>query len=40
MTLGQAAGTAAALAREEKVRMRDVDAAKLRAALTADGVIL
>jgi hypothetical protein len=40
MTLGQAAGTAAALAREEKVRVRGVDAAKLRAALKADGVIL
>jgi len=40
MTLGQAAGTAAALAREEKVRVRDVDAAKLRAALITDGVVL
>jgi glycine/D-amino acid oxidase-like deaminating enzyme len=40
MTLGQAAGTAAAIAREEDVRVRDVDTAKLRAALTADGVIL
>ena len=40
MTLGQAAGTAAALAREESVRVRDVDSAKLRDALRADGVIL
>ncbi len=40
MTLGQAAGTAAALARDEKVSVRDVDTAKLRAALKADGVIL
>lgn len=40
MTLGQAAGTAAALAREESVRVRDVDSAKLRDALKADGVIL
>jgi len=40
MTLGQAAGTAAALAGEEKVRVREVDAAKLRSALKADGVIL
>lgn len=40
MTLGQAAGTAAALAHAEGVRLRDVDATKLRAALTADGVIV
>ncbi|HEV2261588.1 MAG TPA: FAD-dependent oxidoreductase [Candidatus Rubrimentiphilum sp.] len=40
MTLGQAAGTAAALAHAERVRLRDVDATKLRAALTADGVIV
>lgn len=40
MTLGQAAGTAAALAREEKVRVRDVDVVKLRDALKAGGVIL
>jgi len=40
MTLGQAAGTAAALAQKEGVRLRDVDAKELRSVLTADGVIL
>ncbi|HET9391938.1 MAG TPA: FAD-dependent oxidoreductase [Candidatus Rubrimentiphilum sp.] len=40
MTLGQAAGTAAALAQKESVRLRDVDSKELRAALVADGVIL
>jgi len=40
MTLGQAAGTAAALARQEDVRVRDVDTSKLRDALKSDGVIL
>ena len=40
MTLGQAAGTAAALALQEHVRVRDVNAAKLREALQADGAIV
>ncbi len=40
MTLGQAAGTAAALAQKDRVQLRNLDTAKLRAALTADGVIL
>jgi hypothetical protein len=40
MTLGQAAGTAAALAQKEGVRLRDVESKELRSALTADGVIL
>ena len=40
MTLGQAAGTAAALAKETGVRVGDVDAERLRAALIADGVDL
>jgi len=40
MTLGQAAGTAAALAMQEDVRGRDVNIAKLRGALKTDGVIL
>ncbi|MBV8283693.1 MAG: FAD-dependent oxidoreductase, partial [Candidatus Eremiobacteraeota bacterium] len=40
MTLGQAAGTAAALARKRRVNVGDVDTAELRAALVADGVYL
>ncbi len=40
MTLGQAAGTAAALACERNVRVGDVDARELRARLVADGVDL
>ena len=40
MTLGQAAGTAAALAAREGVRPRDVDTRELRARLVADGVLL
>jgi hypothetical protein len=40
MTLGQAAGTAAALAARANVRLRDVEPARLRAALEAAGVIL
>ena len=40
MTLGQAAGTAAALAKETSVRVGDVDTERLRAALIADGVDL
>jgi hypothetical protein len=40
MTLGQAAGTAAALAQKEGARLRDVDSKELRSALTAAGVIL
>ena len=40
MTLGQAAGTAAALAKEAGRRLRDIDTEKLRALLLADGVVL
>ena len=40
MTLGQAAGTAAALACAQGVRVGDVDTARLRATLIADGVDL
>jgi FAD dependent oxidoreductase len=40
MTLGQAAGTAAALARKRRVRVGDVDPAELRETLIADGVDL
>lgn len=40
MTLGQVAGTAAALAARANVRLRDVEPARLRAALEAAGVIL
>ncbi len=40
MTLGQAAGTAAAMATREKVRVREVDVVGLRNALAADGVDL
>ncbi|MBV8491666.1 MAG: FAD-dependent oxidoreductase [Candidatus Eremiobacteraeota bacterium] len=40
MTLGQAAGTAAALARKRRVRAGDVDTNELRAALIDDGVDL
>lgn len=40
MTLGQAAGTAAALAQKEGARLRDVDSTELRSTLKADGVIL
>jgi hypothetical protein len=40
MTLGQAAGTAAALALQERVNVGDVDTSELRARLIADGVLL
>ncbi|HKE37031.1 MAG TPA: FAD-dependent oxidoreductase [Candidatus Baltobacteraceae bacterium] len=40
MTLGQAAGTAAALARSRRVRVSDVDVKELREQLIADGVYL
>jgi hypothetical protein len=40
MTLGQAAGTAAALAKKQRVRVGDVDTNVLREALVADGVDL
>jgi hypothetical protein len=40
MTLGQAAGTAAALATKSGANVSDVDAKKLRAQLVADGVLL
>jgi hypothetical protein len=40
MTLGQAAGTAAVLATQENVRVRDVNIPKLHSALKTDGVIL
>jgi hypothetical protein len=40
MTLGQAAGTAAALASKSGARVADVDATTLRAQLVADGVLL
>jgi len=40
MTLGQAAGTAAALAKNHRVRVADVDTQKLRETLIADGVDL
>ncbi len=40
MTLGQAAGTAAALANQSGVRVRDVDTRRLRELLAADGVDL
>lgn len=40
MTLGQAAGTAAALASKDGTRVGDVDAKTLRAQLVADGVLL
>ena len=40
MTLGQAAGTAAALSRGARVRVGDVDVAALRAELVRDGVDL
>ena len=40
MTLGQAAGTAAALACERAVRPSEVDTQELRARLVADGVLL
>lgn len=40
MTLGQAAGTAAALARAQRIRVGEVDPSGLRAALMADGVDL
>jgi hypothetical protein len=40
MTLGQAAGTAAALAQKDRLQLRNLDTAKIRAALTRDGVIL
>jgi len=40
MTLGQAAGTAAALAVRSRARLRDVDAALLRETLSQDGVVV
>ncbi len=40
MTLGQAAGTAAALAKETGKRLRDIDAQRLRSTLVNDGVVL
>jgi len=40
MTLGQAAGTAAALSIKSRIAMRDLSAAKLRERLIADGVDL
>jgi hypothetical protein len=40
MTLGQAAGTAAAIACARDIRAGDVDARELRAQLAADGVLL
>jgi len=40
MTLGQAAGTAAAFAARDRIRPRDVDARALREALVRDGVDL
>ncbi len=40
MTLGQAAGTAAALASQNGARVADVDAKTLRTRLVADGVLL
>lgn len=40
MTLGQAAGTAAALARQTHKRVRDVDVRILRSTLMRDGVLL
>jgi FAD dependent oxidoreductase len=40
MTLGQAAGTAAAIARRRRVHVGDVDASELRETLIADGVDL
>ncbi len=40
MTLGQAAGTAAAMAARGNLRVRDVDGQHLRSALSADGVDL
>ncbi len=40
MTLGQAAGTAAALSRRGRVRVGDLDAGELRETLIADGVDL
>ena len=40
MTLGQAAGTAAALANQRKIRLRDLEGARLRETLVEDGVFL
>ncbi|MGZ3517494.1 MAG: FAD-dependent oxidoreductase [Vulcanimicrobiaceae bacterium] len=40
MTLGQAAGTATALAKQTGVRLRNVDPSLLRTALAEDGVLL
>ena len=40
MSLGQAAGTAAALAKETGARLREVDHGRLRALLVDDGVLL
>lgn len=40
MTLGQAAGTAAAIVRQRRIRLGDIDTNELRAALIEDGVDL
>ena len=40
MTLGQAAGTAAALAKQHGAALRSIDVQELRRALTGDGVLL
>jgi hypothetical protein len=40
MTLGQAAGTAAALSKETGKRLRDIDGQRLRSTLVNDGVVL
>jgi hypothetical protein len=40
MTLGQAAGTAAALACARHVRVGDIDTRELRKQLVADGIML
>jgi hypothetical protein len=40
MTLGQAAGTAAALAKQTGSRLRSIDTQALRSMLLADGVLL
>jgi hypothetical protein len=40
MSLGQAAGTAAALAKQTSRRLRTIDTQRLRTMLMADGVLL
>jgi hypothetical protein len=40
MTLGQAAGTAAALAKETRRALRGIDTQRLRTMLVDDGVLL